>query len=261
MRAAVIIPARLGSTRFPGKVLAPLHGRPLIQHVWERACTSTIASEIIIATDSENVLEAVHAFGGRAVMTSPDHACGTDRIAEVARTLDCDIIVNVQGDEPLIRAEVIDLTIGLLEEDERASLGTAASRCTLSSEVADPNVVKVVTDREGFAMYFSRAPIPYHREDWPTLGDVEREKGGTGVPGPLKHIGIYSYRRDVLLRLTELGPTRLEQIEKLEQLRALEHGMRIKVGITDFESHGVDTPEDLERVSAIFKRPQEQEGI
>ena len=270
MRAAVIIPARLGSTRFPGKVLAPLHGRPLIQHVWERACTSTIAAEIIIATDSENVLEAVHAFGGRAVMTSPDHPSGTDRIAEVARTLDCDIIVNVQGDEPLIQAEVIDMTVGLLEEDERASLGTAASMVTSSAEIADPNVVKVVTDREGFAMYFSRAPIPYHREDWPSLGDAGAEgskaAGGSGdavekaTGGLLKHIGIYSYRLEALLRLTELEPTRLERIEKLEQLRALEHGMRIKVGITDFESHGVDTPEDLERVSKIYKRPQEQEG-
>ncbi len=264
MRAAVIIPARLGSTRFPGKVLAPLHGRPLIQHVWERACTSNIASEIIIATDSENVLEAVHAFGGRAVMTSPDHQSGTDRIAEVARTLDCDIIINVQGDEPLIRAEVIDLAAGLLVEDERASLGTVASIITLSAEIADPNVVKVVIDREGFALYFSRAPIPYHREGWPTLGDVGAV-GDAGVvekgAGLLKHIGIYSYRREVLLRLAELEPTRLEQVEKLEQLRAMEHGMRIKVGITDFESHGVDTPEDLERVSKIYKRPQEQEGI
>ncbi len=268
MRAAVIIPARLGSTRFPGKVLAPLHGRPLIQHVWERACTSSLATEIIIATDSLNVLEAVHAFGGRAVMTSPDHSCGTDRIAEVARTLDCDIIINVQGDEPLIRAEVIDMAAGLLEEDERASLGTVASICTDPAEIADPNVVKVVTDREGFALYFSRAPIPYHREDWPSLGDAgaagSKDAGEDGVEkatgGLLKHIGIYSYRREALLRLTELEPTRLERIEKLEQLRALEHGMRIKVGITDFESHGVDTPEDLERVSAIYKRPQDQEG-
>ncbi len=263
MRAAVIIPARLDSARFPGKVLAPLHGRPLIEHVWERACGSASASEIIVATDSLNVLEAVHAFGGRAVMTDPGHPSGTDRIAEVARTLDCDIIVNVQGDEPLIRAEVIDLVAGLLEEDERASLGTAATRCTDPAEIADPNVVKVVLDREGFAMYFSRAPIPYNRDKWPSLadaadGDAVREDGAAenGPAGPLRHIGIYSYRREVLLRLTELEPTRLERIEKLEQLRALEHGMRIKVGITDFESHGVDTPEDLVRVSKMYDKPQ-----
>ena len=271
MRAAVIIPARLDSVRFPGKVLAPLHGRPLIQHVWERVCGSSVASEIIVATDSLNVLEAVHAFGGRAVMTDPGHPCGTDRIAEVARTLDCDIIVNVQGDEPLIRAEVIDLVAGLLEEDERASLGTAATRCTDPAEIADPNVVKVVLDREGFAMYFSRAPIPYNRDKWPSLAgvgcdaDVKREKGPAengpaGPPWPLRHIGIYSYRREALLKLTELEPTRLERTERLEQLRALEHGMRIKVGITDFEIHGVDTPEDLERVSELYDKPQGNEG-
>ena len=261
MRAAVIIPARLDSVRFPGKVLAPLHGRPLIQHVWERACGSSIATEIIVATDNQSVLEAVHAFGGRAVMTDPGHPSGTDRIAEVARTLDCDIIVNVQGDEPLIRAEVIDLVAGLLEEDDRASLGTAATRCTDPAEIADPNVVKVVLDKEGFAMYFSRAPIPYLRDEWPSLADVgagRPEKGGTGAL--LRHIGIYSYRREALLRLTELEPTRLERTEKLEQLRALEHGMRIKVGITDFEIHGVDTPEDLVRVSELYDAPQGNEG-
>ncbi len=264
MRAAVIIPARLDSARFPGKVLAPLHGRPLIQHVWERACGSSCASEIIVATDSLTVLEAVHAFGGKAVMTNPGHPSGTDRIAEVARSLDCDIIVNVQGDEPLIRAEVIDLVAGLLEEDDRASLGTAATRCTDPAEIADPNVVKVVLDREGFAMYFSRAPIPYNRAKWPSLasvadGDAVEEvavEKGVAPPGLLRHIGIYSYRREALLRLTELEPTRLERTEKLEQLRALEHGMRIKVGITDFDIHGVDTPEDLERVSELYKKPQ-----
>ncbi|KKL65168.1 hypothetical protein LCGC14_2157690, partial [marine sediment metagenome] len=139
----------------------------------------------------------------------------------------------------------------LLEEDERASLGTAATRCTDPAEIADPNVVKVVLDKEGFAMYFSRAPIPYLRDKWPSLEDV-----GAGGPEFLRHIGIYSYRREALLRLTELEPTRLEQTEKLEQLRAMEHGMRIKVGITDFEIHGVDTPEDLVRVSELYKKPQ-----
>jgi 3-deoxy-manno-octulosonate cytidylyltransferase (CMP-KDO synthetase) len=246
MRAAVIIPARLASTRFPGKVLAPLHGRPLIQHVWERATGSSLASEVIVATDSENVLEVVEGFGGRAVMTSPEHPSGTDRVAEAARGLGCDIIVNVQGDEPLIRAEVIDLAVGLME-DERASMGTVASPLREPSEIADPNVVKVVTDLEGFAMYFSRAPIPYRREDWAALADAGRAE----AKGLFKHIGIYSYRMSVLQELTALAPSPLERTEKLEQLRALEHGVRIKVGVTDFDSHGVDTPEDLERVKRI----------
>jgi 3-deoxy-manno-octulosonate cytidylyltransferase (CMP-KDO synthetase) len=268
MHVVVVIPARIGSTRFPGKVLAPLHGRPLIQHVWERASTSKLAKEIIIATDSESVLDAVHGFGGRAVMTSTDHPSGTDRIAEVVRGLDCDIIVNVQGDEPLIQPEVIDMAARLLMEDANASMGTVATRITDPAQIADPNVVKVVLDAWGYAMYFSRAPIPYNRDQWPTLVNVGSEdvqsnaigKEGAGAPGPLKHIGIYSYRREVLLKLTELKPTALEETEKLEQLRALEHGMKIKVGITDFESHGVDTPEDLERVSGMFIRPDNRRG-
>ncbi len=233
MSAAVIIPARYASTRFPGKALAPLKGKPIIQHVYERSSGSRLASEIMVATDSEEIFNAVSSFGGRAVMTSSEHASGTDRAAEVAASLGYDIIVNVQGDEPLIRAEMIDSVVELLE-DERASLGTLARQTDDPLEIQNPNVVKVVVDGEGFALYFSRAPIPY------------RKREGT-VPS-YQHIGIYSYRREALMRLAGAEPTGLESAEGLEQLRALEHGMRIKVGVTEYKSIGVDTPEDLEKV-------------
>jgi 3-deoxy-manno-octulosonate cytidylyltransferase (CMP-KDO synthetase) len=242
MPALVVIPARYASTRFPGKALAPLDGKPLIQHVYENSTGSRLASEVIVATDSTEILEAVESFGGKAVMTSAEHPSGTDRIAEAASETDYDIIVNVQGDEPLMRPEIIDSAIGLLD-DGRASMGTLAARIKDSGEIPDPNVVKVVFDAEGFALYFSRAPIPYHRQQWKSLRDAE---AGSGTL--YRHIGIYSYRRDVLMRLTGLEPSALERTEKLEQLRALENGMRIKVGVTEHETMGVDTPEDLERV-------------
>jgi 3-deoxy-manno-octulosonate cytidylyltransferase (CMP-KDO synthetase) len=241
MHAAIVIPARMGSTRFPGKVLADLNGRPLIQHVYERASEATLASAVIIATDSPEVMAAAAAFGARAVMTRADHASGTDRIAEVARSLDCDIIVNVQGDEPLIRAEVIDLTVRLLAEDPRADMSTVAAPIGSDADAVDPNVVKVALGVGGYALYFSRSPIPYHRDQWasPALATASTL---------LRHVGIYGYRRAVLLKLAALAPTALEETEKLEQLRALEHGIRIKVGVAEYEPIGVDTPADLEKV-------------
>jgi 3-deoxy-manno-octulosonate cytidylyltransferase (CMP-KDO synthetase) len=245
-KTVVIIPARMGSTRFPGKVLATLGGKPIIQHVYERSTDASLVSEVIIATDSEEVMRAVSDFGGRAVMTSPSHPSGTDRIAEVAATLDYDIIVNVQGDEPLIKPEIIDASIELLD-DTRATIGTVASKIVDDASVIDPNVVKVAMDAEGFALYFSRAPIPYSRDEWASLN-------GAVAGSVYGHIGLYSYRRDALLKLASLPPTVLEQTEKLEQLRALEHGMRIKVAISDYETLGVDTPEDLERIKEMFEK-------
>jgi 3-deoxy-manno-octulosonate cytidylyltransferase (CMP-KDO synthetase) len=208
---------------------------------------------VIVATDSEAIFEKVVSFGGKAVMTSPDHVSGTDRIAEVARDLHYDIIVNVQGDEPLIRPEMIDDVVTVLD-DRRASIGTLAKKIEHRSEIFDPNIVKVAYDGEGFALYFSRAPIPYHRDLFgaagmgTTLSSSEAAGGRISELFMFKHIGIYSYRRDVLLRLTSLSPSRLEMIEKLEQLRALENNIRIKVRETLFETVGVDTPEDLERI-------------
>ncbi|MEK6673104.1 MAG: 3-deoxy-manno-octulosonate cytidylyltransferase [Nitrospirota bacterium] len=260
MSVVIVIPARYASTRFPGKPLSLLKGKPLIQHVYERSKGSRLAGDVIVATDSETILECVLSFGGRAEMTSGDHASGTDRVAEVARKIDCDIIVNVQGDEPMIRPEMIDAVIGLLS-DNRADIGTLAKRITDSEEITDPNVVKVVFNEEGFALYFSRSPIPYHRDLFSVevlkRGSAEEKKSCTitsGLPDfrtselfMFKHIGIYSYRRDVLLNLTAMKQSKLEETERLEQLRALENNFRIKVKETVFETIGVDTPQDLER--------------
>ncbi len=244
MTAIVIIPSRYDSARFPGKPLAPLNGKPLIRHVYENSKKSKLAEDVIVATDSESIFNAVLEFGGKAVMTSKEHASGTDRIAEAAGALDYDIIVNVQGDEPLIKAEMIDDVIRLLD-DKRAAMGTLVKKIEDPEEIFDPNVVKAVFDKEGFAMYFSRAPIPYHRDEWKGLGRFTVHGSRFTV---FKHIGIYSYRRDVLLNLAKMEPVELEKTEKLEQLRALVNGFRIKVKETTCETVGVDTPQDLERV-------------
>lgn len=244
MSSVIVIPARYDSTRFPGKPLALLKGKPVIQHVYENSKKAVLADEIIVATDSETIFEKVLAFGGRAVMTDKNHVSGTDRVAEVAKSLDCDIIVNVQADEPLIKPEMIDEVIGLLY-DKKADMGTLVRKIERAEDIIDPNIVKAVFDSEGFAFYFSRAPIPYHRDEWRDLSSVQRSAVSSQL---YKHIGIYSYRRDVLLRLTEMEPTRLEEIEKLEQLRALENGFKIKVKETLSETIGVDTPQDLEKV-------------
>lgn len=245
MPAIVIIPARYGSTRFPGKPLCHLFGKPMIRHVYERAVKAGLADAVYIATDNENIVSAVEDFGGNVIMTSAEHRSGTDRIAEAVSKLYengaltegmDDVIVNVQGDEPMIMPEMIDDVIRLMD-DGRASICTLAKRIEAAEEIADPNVVKVVFDNEGFALYFSRAPIPYHRDATATAGARY-----------FKHIGIYAYRKDVLRQFSQLSPTRLEETEKLEQLRALETGLKIKVQETQYETIGVDTASDLERV-------------
>ena len=244
MSAVIVIPARYDSTRFPGKPLALLKGIPVIQHVYENSKGASSAEEVVVATDSEAVFERVLSFGGRAVMTSAGHVSGTDRVAEIARTLSCDIIVNVQGDEPLIRPAMVDDVISLLS-DPRADIGTLVKEIGRPEEVVDSNVVKAVFDRDGFALYFSRAPIPYHRDAWKDLTASSVQ----GSPFKVyKHVGIYSYRRDILLKLTGMRPSLLEEREKLEQLRALENGIKIKVKETSWETMGIDTPLDLERV-------------
>ncbi|MCI0468663.1 MAG: 3-deoxy-manno-octulosonate cytidylyltransferase [Nitrospirae bacterium] len=241
MAAIVIIPARFDSTRFPGKPLCILKGKPLIQHVYEGVQGSKGVKDIFVATDSKEIYERVAGFGGKAVMTSRSHQSGTDRIGEAVSRLQGDgynidagdIIINVQGDEPMVRPEMVEGLIKLMG-DKRAAIGTLAKRISDDMEITNPNVVKVVFNEDGFALYFSRAPIPYHRE--------------CAYNMYFKHIGIYSYRRDVLTAFSKMSPTRLEQIEKLEQLRALERGCMIKVGITEVETIGVDTPQDMERV-------------
>ncbi|HEX2952052.1 MAG TPA: 3-deoxy-manno-octulosonate cytidylyltransferase [Armatimonadota bacterium] len=238
-----IIPARYASTRFPGKPLADIAGRPMIQHVYDRVCRASLIDEVMVATDDQRIFDAVRRFGGEVIMTSPDHQTGTDRLAEVAKRLSAvEIIVNIQGDEPLIDPDAIDAVAAPLRDDPTIPMCSVMAPMPDAIRSWDANVVKVVTDLQGFALYFSRAPIPSPREAL------------TG-PGPWKkHIGLYAYRRDFLLTLTELAPTPLEKLEKLEQLRVLENGYRIKmVERTEDSSIGVDTPEDLERVRAVLE--------
>jgi len=240
-----VIPARYGSTRFPGKSLVLIKDKPMIQWVHDRTRSSKLIQQVIVATDDERIVAAVRGFGGHAVMTSKGHATGTDRIAEVARTLSCDLIVNVQGDEPLIEPEMIDQAIAPLAADQTISMGTLSRRIIDREEAFDPNVVKVVVDEKGFALYFSRAPIPWNRDAWAG----KRSFSELLLAGPLyKHIGLYVYRRDFLLQYAGMQQTPLENAEKLEQLRALERGHRIKVTLTEHESFGVDIPEDLGKI-------------
>lgn len=239
-----IVPARFNSTRFPGKPLAILNGKPIIQRVYENVRASKRIEDVYIATDDMRIKEAVESFGGKAIMTSPDHESGTDRIAEVARDMDCDIVVNVQGDEPFILPHMIDNAVQALIEDREASISTLAVRITRDEDLLSPHVVKVVIDKNGYAIYFSRSPIPFYRDEWNNLNSISLVPERTIV---LKHIGIYCYRRNILLEFTSMRKSRLEEIERLEQLRAIEAGYRIKVRETEFDTIGIDTEEDLKR--------------
>ena len=233
-----MIPARFASSRFPGKALATLAGKPILQHVWERAGQSRYLSQLIIATDDDRIYDAARRFGAPVRMTRTDHASGTDRAAEIASTEKADIVVNIQGDEPLIDPAAIDAATLAMIDDPDVPMATLKKVIEDPGEVTNPNVVKVVSDLRGNAVYFSRCPIPYDRE-------------GAGVH--FKHIGLYVYRREFLLEYPTLPVGPLERRERLEQLRALENGHSIRVVLTEYESLGVDTPEDLERVSALFE--------
>lgn len=250
MKITAIIPARFASVRFAGKVLADILGKPMVQHVYERTAKAAMVSEVIVATDDERVAAAVRTFGGRVEMTDKGHETGTDRLAEVAARLDSDIIVNVQGDEPLIEPAMIDEAIKPLVEDTSVLMGTLKSRIKTLHDFLSQNVVKVVTDRAGFALYFSRSPLPNFRDKW---NDLKDEKFVSGKILCYKHVGLYVYRRDFLLQYARMSPTFLELAEKLEQLRVLENGFRIKVVETEFETIGVDTPADLEKVVEKLK--------
>ena len=235
---AVIIPARYASTRFPGKPLALLAGKPMIQHVWEKAIASS-ADVVAVATDDERIAEAVRKFGGIAIMTSPDHPSGTDRIAEATRAFSgVETVINIQGDEPLIPTELVDKLIELMTGDrsiEMATVAVPADRANLTE-----NNVKVVFGVNGQALYFSRFNIPFVRQ--------------SGVdPGCFLHWGIYAYRKDILERFVQLPPGKLENAEKLEQLRAMENGITIKVVTSELTTIGVDTPEDLVKAEALLK--------
>lgn len=240
MKVLCVIPARYASTRLPGKPLADIAGKPMVQHVYERASQAKRPATVLVATDHQLVYDTVTAFGGQVMLTSPHHPTGTDRLAEVAAHYpDVDIIVNVQGDEPLIEPQIIDDLAGAFDNDPSLSMATLMTTME-ETEYNNPSAVKVVTDLNGYALYFSRSLIPHSRV----------KSADTKV---YKHLGIYAYRREFLLKYAKLQPTPLEKSESLEQLRALEHGYRIKVLKTDFKSIGVDTAEDLEMVNKILK--------
>ena len=242
MKTAVIIPARMGSMRFPGKVLADLGGKPVIRHVWENAMRSK-ADSVTVAADDPRVEQAVKAFGGHVVMTKPSHPSGSDRVWEAAQSTDAELIVNVQGDEPFLPHEVIDDLIDAMHGPDAPAMGTVVLPCSRADIAANPNLPKVVLTSDDYALYFSRSMIPYLRE------------GGEETI-VYRHWGIYAYRRETLAKFVSLPEGRLERCEKLEQLRALENGIRIKVIKTTFDSIGIDTPDDLVRAQEFLARRQ-----
>jgi 3-deoxy-manno-octulosonate cytidylyltransferase (CMP-KDO synthetase) len=243
MKTAIVIPARYASSRLPAKPLLRETGKYLIQHVYERACESS-ADAVIVATDDARIFDAVKSFGGNVVMTRADHPSGTDRVAEVAEKLDADVIVNVQGDEPMIEPSTLDMLARLLEKDRAAPMATLATPIRALEQWRDPNCVKVVCDKEGRALYFSRSPIPYVRDGEPNFA--------TGRF--LQHLGLYAYRRRFLLELAQLPPEPLEETEKLEQLRVLALGQRIQVGVVAHAHRGVDTPADYQRFVDLIRK-------
>ena len=241
MKVVGIIPARYHASRFEGKALALLGGRPVLQHVYEGARKSSLLSEVVVATDDERIAAAVAKFGGTAVMTSRDHVSGTDRVAEAARAYDAGVVVNIQGDEPFIAGEAIDQAVEPFLSRPELEMTTLMRIIERPEDLADPNVVKVVTDRQGFALYFSRSRIPYPRQQ--------------NTAPVFEHIGLYAYRKDFLPRFASLAPTRLEKTEALEQLRALENGHRIlAVETRHHVGLSIDTPADLERAEQFLQR-------
>lgn len=256
-KISAVIPARYGSSRFEGKPLADILGKPMIQYVYEGVRESKLIDEVIVATDDQRIMEAVNSFGGKAVMTSPTHFTGTDRVAEVAKKLKSEVVVNVQGDEPLIKGNIIDKAIRPLLSDDTLQLSTLMTRIEEVRDWLNPHIVKVVVDQKNFALYFSRSPIPFPRDL--QIGRLESNPFGTNRPLPkrvFKHIGVYVFRRKFLLLFSKMKPTPLEKLEKLEQLRALENDYRIKVSLVDYEPICVDTPEDLQKVIGYFSHPQ-----
>ena len=256
-KAIGIIPARYASSRFPGKLLAPLAGKPLLQHVYERACRASRLEEVWVATDDSRIAGLIEGIGGRVVMTSPDHTTGSDRVAEAALSPEArgaDIFVNIQGDQPLIDADALDGLVAAFDDDEGLKMATLFEPLRSVEDLTDPNVAKVVADRNGYALYFSRSPIPYRRLE----GKMKREfeTGLASSPGGLsgywKHVGVYAFSRDFLQQFGKLARGPLESSEGLDQLRVLESGHRIRLVPSAGVSISVETPEDLERVEAII---------
>lgn len=236
-----VIPARFQSTRLPGKILANIGGRPMIEHVFRRAAAARLVTAVVVATDDERIATAVRAFGGTAVLTRADHVSGMDRTAEVVAAHPCRAVVNLQGDEPLIEPDTIDAAVAPILEDDTLEISTACRPITDADEFRSPNVVKVVSDDRGLALYFSRAAIPFPRDNAAEVPALARA-----------HMGLYVYRRDTLLKLAALPAAPLELVESLEQLRAMAHGIRIRVVETPHVTMAVDTPADLERVRSAI---------
>ncbi len=243
MEVVGVIPARYSSTRFEGKVLANIAGKPMLQHVWERAKQAIVLDDLIIACDDERVAKVAQEFGAKVIMTAKAHTSGTDRIAEIINFLDVKIVINIQADEPLIHPVMIDTVAQALLDDKAVQMATLMKKIDCPEEINDPHVVKVVVDKNNFAIYFSRAPIPYLAQS-------------SGVKSPVyyKHIGLYGYTKDFLFIYKNLPVSILESIEKLEQLRVLHEGIKIKVIETKYETIGVDTPEDLEKLKGYLQR-------
>jgi 3-deoxy-manno-octulosonate cytidylyltransferase (CMP-KDO synthetase) len=255
LNALAVIPARYASSRLPGKPLVPLCGKPMVQHVWERVRRASKVSHVLVATDDERVRRAVEAFGGEAVMTRADHRSGTERVAEVAAGREAEILVNVQGDEPLIEPAAVDAAVEVLLADASAQVATLAVPVAALAEVMDPNVVKVVLDFDGNALYFSRAPIPWIREgSFPAATAVGAGLAPPGGRTHLKHLGIYVFRRSALLEFPTFPQGELEKLEQLEQLRWLENGCKIRVAETSCDSVSVDVPEDVPRVEKLLQQ-------
>jgi len=243
-KVVAIIPARYHSNRFEGKPIASIMGKPMIQHVYERALSVPMLSRVVVATDDERIADCVNSFGGEVVMTRADHASGTDRLAEAATKLDIpeqDVVVNIQGDQPMFPAKVVEQVAQPLLDDPTLPMSTLIYRIVRREEIGDPNHVKTVFDRNNFALYFSRSPIPFQRDPHEVV-----------EPTYYKHLGFYAYRKGFLLTFVSLPEGEWERFEKLEQLRALEFGYRIKVILTEYDSVEVDTPKDLKRVEAIL---------
>ena len=237
-KTVIVIPVRYASIRFPGKSLVEIDGKPMIYHVYNRSIKVKDVDEVIVATDDKKIKDAVESFNGKVVMTKQSHKSGADRIAEVAKTIVADIIVNVQGDEPLIEPKAIEEAIRPLKENENIKMSTLMTKITNEEEYYDPNVVKVVVDNQGFALYFSRSSIPFLKHG--------------GITKVYKHIGLYAYRKNFLIELSEMEQTPLEKLESLEQLRALENCFKIRVVETSYNSISVDTPDDLIRIKQIL---------
>ena len=245
-----IIPVRFRSTRLPGKPLLEISGKTIIEHVYERSRRASLLRDVIVATDDERIATVVRRNGGKAVMTPTTIQSGSDRVAYAAKTIDADIVVNIQGDEPLIDPRMIDETVQALFDDETVQVSTPVKKITSAEEVGNPNIVKVVLDENNFALYFSRSVIPHQ-----CPGENPSTRGGSLTDHLYyKHIGLYVYRKDFLLTFTQWEPSPLERAEELEQLRILEHGHRIKCVITEHDSFSIDTPEDFERLKSVMKQ-------